>query len=491
MKILGLSLESLRARPFTVLVPGACLLLLLFVLVERKELKRADVRSIIPPSLEGHEKLVRTAMGQEEIGRRASEALRSLGHDPEGFFYGLEVVMDEEAYEHLRSRHRPEEIESFAEESAPLVTWRVTFFRPRESLEQRERLTVILDAEGRLCGFQGYRYEPEELRQPLSAERLGEVRDRAAGWLKLPASSLTPVESLDLLGSGHERADAAWSVEGLSLGDARVVVSVRQRGEFLNFSKSILLPRDMSYLSYAWKDWEFWGAVSLAAPLAFVLGLCLARPYPDPAVVPFRLEPVLLGSLAAAAATCLVQSLALVPSHPLFAAAFAAALPFFAFLAACLVWTPLDPSRPPVGRWMRLGLITAVPLAFLIMSLACSATLFTGCAQVCTLVRYTTLPLVLFAILLGGRDPRFYAYALALAALSLMPHCVCDNFINHCWIQWIGVSPMCYFFSFCVTLVSILGLCGIRPRLCAFASTGSALAVGLLGLGHQLLSFPW
>lgn len=479
-------LEWMRDRPFALLVPGALALLVLMVCVEIKELRRPATRSIVPPRLEGFEDLAQPRLSQELMIGRGKEVLRGLGYEPQNYYHGLEIELDESAFRFLKDRPRAEAVE-FVQKGAPLITWKVTFFRPQESIEHRERLVVTLDVQGRLCGFRGYRYGPEQLREPPSEAWREEVRSKVAGWLEIPQEKLHRVESLELMGSGHERADAAWRVEGMPLEGASVVVSVRQKGEFLNFTRSILLPRDLGYIGYAWQGYDFWTALFLAIPLAFIMGLCWGRAKPEAAGR--WLKPALFGGLGLASAICLAQAAAMWESNFVFALAFASTLPFFALLAFKLKQHLPHPSA--VTLRMRAALITAVPLAYLIMSIGCSANLFTGCAEVCTLVRYISVPLGLFALLLGWGDRRFYVYGLSLCAFSLIPHCICDNFINHCWIEWFGVSPMCYFFSFCVALVSVIGLCGVLPRLCVLASAGTAVFVLLMAAGHQLFSFPW
>jgi hypothetical protein len=137
------------------------------------------------------------------------------------------------------------------------------------------------------------------------------------------------------------------------------------------------------------------------------------------------------------------------------------------------------------------GLLAAVGLSYLVMAVGCTADLFQGCTRVCTLVRLTVAPLTLAALFLGSRDTRFDLYAIGLAAVGLVPHCVCDNFANHPWIARIGASPLCFFLPFCVTLAAVSGLHGLRPVLCLIGAAAAVTAAAALGLGHQMLHYPW
>ncbi|MCH9682214.1 MAG: hypothetical protein K0V04_12320 [Deltaproteobacteria bacterium] len=83
------------------------------------------------------------------------------------------------------------------------------------------------------------------------------------------------------------------------------------------------------------------------------------------------------------------------------------------------------------------------------------------------------------------------AYAVILGAVMLVPHCICDNFLNHYWIASIGASPLCFFLFYATVLLTAAGLRGVRPRLALLCSVGAVISVSAIGLGHALFAFPW
>jgi hypothetical protein len=146
-------------------------------------------------------------------------------------------------------------------------------------------------------------------------------------------------------------------------------------------------------------------------------------------------------------------------------------------------------ARP--GKWWRVALFSFVPIAYVVMAFDCSASYFRGCSQVCTVLRFTVNPLVVLCVLLGLRKPVFFAFALLLAAVALVPHCICYNVINKPWIDLIGVSPMCNFLPFAVTTVSVGGLLGHWPRMSTLVAFVATLIGAAFGIGHQIFGWPW
>lgn len=482
-------LRLIREKPFHILLPGGLVLAILLAVVQIQESGRAGIRSLLPPKLGALQDLTKAPFSDNEIRKRAREFLTGLHMDTGGYFSSVWLSFDRQAFEVIKG-HEPERVRKFISMGAPLLKWAVTFFEPHKAIEHRESLTVFFDGEGRVSGMQRRLYEPEALRSVPEDSDLGKWRADIAGWAGLEEESFKTASKDELLGSGHERADAAWILDKLRLDGLRVVVSARHQHGFLNWQKNILRPVDLSYLTEqrAGKGFAYWAAILLAVPLAFVAGARLGMPSPMGFTQPLKL--VVIVGLSLASVMAMLQMGALWNSDmKVLVMGFAAGVGFLGFAGVAIARAELSPVK--VSGWMRAMFIGAVPLAFVIMSFSCSGNPFTGCSDVCSIVRMTVVPLTLFSLILGVHDRRFYAYAIGLCALGLMPHCICDNFVNHSWIAWLGVSPMCYYFPFCVALVAVTGLCGVYPRLCLLASAGSTCAAALLGAGHQLFSWPW
>jgi hypothetical protein len=135
----------------------------------------------------------------------------------------------------------------------------------------------------------------------------------------------------------------------------------------------------------------------------------------------------------------------------------------------------------------------SVPVAFLASSLGCSGLAVAGCTAVCTVLRWSVVPLLAAAALLtfSGRRVPPHA-ALALAAIALVPHCTCINPANAWWVARLGASPMCYAWGFAAALVaSTTESAGARP-LPALLVNGAIVAGSLAFFaGHHFLRYPW
>ena len=146
-------------------------------------------------------------------------------------------------------------------------------------------------------------------------------------------------------------------------------------------------------------------------------------------------------------------------------------------------------SSSPGGTILR----ASVPAAFLASSLDCTGLSLAGCSGTCTVLRWLGVPLLAAAMLLPY--PRRYRAAtliLALAAIGLFPHCICENPANAWWVANLGASPMCYAWGFAAALVALSAeSSGARPLpslIVNGAIVGGALA---FFLGHHFLRYPW
>ena len=481
-------LERIRERPFQILWSGAALLVVLFILVQWREGLGSKAGWRLPPELEGFEELTEPPFSQQELVQRAEHFIRSVGLEPHRF-HSVWPRFFQKGFNTLRAEHSDERLKEFMSNGAPLVKWWGTFYRPKEKFERGEQLALAFDHQGKLIGFEGYRFDAEEVRSSPSEEWRQGALQKVAASLDLDAGQLVAVPRTAVLGSGFEKADAVWKLEDASLGRAQVIVTASKRQNFLNFGKGVFLSGELGSLSRAGRGYAFWGALFAAMPLAFVMGLARDRE-PRP-ISPVILRAALILGIAVACFMSGLQIMFLWKKQVWAAGIFAAGIVFFITMGVFVFRRREIAPLPEGSRWRPWLLIGAVPLAYFLMSLGCSGNPFTGCSNVCTLARYVCVPLAFFALILGKGDARFYLYALGMCALSLMPHCICDNFVNHHWMEMLGVSPMCYFYGFCVAIVSVSGLCGIATRLCLLASAGSAAMVAVFAAGHQLFGFPW
>ncbi|MDA1142992.1 MAG: hypothetical protein O3B01_30905 [Planctomycetota bacterium] len=505
----------IQDRPFHFLLPGVFMLATLLAVVQLMEMGSSEVQHLLPPKLGSFQDLLGAPFTDTEIREQARKVFASLNRSSdglflfigrkieraefEGFYTSVWMNFDRSAFDILK-HYSPEKVQDFVSRGAPLTKWAVTFFDPHKAIEHRESFSIFFDGRGGVAGVQRRLYKPEHIRSGGEEYDLEVWRKRIAGWVGVDENAFRTAGKNELLGSGHESADAAWILKGVELGELRVVVSVRLQNGFLNWQKDILRPVDLSYLSdrRSGKGFAYWAAIFIAVPLAFVAGARLGKQSPIPFKLP--LQFVLTTGLILAGVMAMIQAGMLwkqgewIPNHDLegtfiLLIGFLAGILFLGFVGVAIWRGQMSPEK--VGRWKRAMFVGSVPLAFIIMSFSCSGDPFTGCSDVCSIVRMTVMPLSFLSIVLGTNDRRFYAYAIGLCFLGLTPHCICDNFVNHSWITWIGVSPMCYYFPFCVALVAVIGLCGIYPRLCLLAATGSTCGAALLGVGHQLFSWPW
>ena len=123
-------LQKLRAKPFLILVPGAVLLLVLLVVVQRSGAPIA-LRSPPPPDLEGLEDLVQPAISEQEMVHQAGAFAANMGYDPDQFLHSLWPRLNRVALTFLQTGFPAEEIAVFVDRGAPLMTWSVTLYEPQ------------------------------------------------------------------------------------------------------------------------------------------------------------------------------------------------------------------------------------------------------------------------------------------------------------------------------------------------------------------------
>ena len=486
-------LSSIARRPFRVLVPGALALAALLVVVALGD-RRAPMHAMQarPLDVTGIGAVLEPEVGADELVSRARAFLHDRGIDTAGEFYGVWPGLDEGLIARLRDRHGAAAVTKFAAQGAPLAPWDVAFYRPLERVAHHAQTVVTLSPSGQVIGYESWSSDPPPLRGALPAGWAAGAARTVAGWLGLDPARLAPRSAMDFMGSEIARADAIWELAGVRLGDARVIVTATRRGDGLTFSTQVFDPSAMpSMAAAAGQTTAYWLAIMLALGLAFVLGVCALHAGPRPA--PGRdIWGISAGFAGGAVLAAIEGAVLLAGADPILHVA-GGGFVLLAVLAALAAFRfrRARPGAARAARWVRIALIATVPISFVVASMACTGFLEAGCTRACGLVRYTSAPLAVLALIAGSRDARLHAYAILLAATALIPNCTCGNLVNIAWIRWMGASPMCYFAPFAVTLVVVLGLRGIRPRLCLAATATTSLGVAIIGISHQLFGFPW
>jgi hypothetical protein len=397
-----------------------------------------------------------------------------------------------------------DEIADLAEEGVPLVSWSVTFYDPQEILGTWRRIVVSFDQHGKLCEFRTYSHSPQPFPRDRFSDWLESTKLEIAGWLAIDPTHLRRRQVTNRMFNQDPHVGAVWSAEQLVSGKYELVVGIRQSEDSFHVYRTLSLPGMPARAAPRFampKGFSFWAAMLTSALLAFGMGI--ARTDTPPQFVRIGSSSVTTGGILRL--TLLVGIGVLVVVGLIQAAAMLLNEWYTDFIslgflggAALFTWLWIlvrrhDPFQPStnVSRWLRVLFIAAVPAAYAIASFACLGWSFEGCCRACTLVRYGVAPLVFFAILLGSRDRRFYAYSLMLGGVSLVPHCVCGNAINRPWIDWLGGSPMCYLPGFTAAVLAVSGLSGAVPRFCAAILIAIGVVVLSGSMGHTVFHFPW
>jgi len=504
-------LRLLRTKPFSILVPGAVLLFGLILFVHGTEpsrhqgrMSRSDLADRIRASPgEGLERFTKPPLPADALIRKAEKFLIDLGYETESLvrfmwpnFGGLRLAL-------MTAQLSDEEIAELGEKGAPLVKWSVTFYDPEQVIRDR-RMVVSLDQHGRICDFRSYDHSPQPFPRNRFDDWLESSKLEIAEWLGVDPRHLTRREATNRMFDQHRFVGAIWSIDEPLPGNMDLAIGVRQREDSFHVYRTLSRPGAAGRSTPAFvmpKGFSFWATMLASALMAFGIGLARNESSPDQFQLggqTVRVEGLL--KLLLLVGIGLVIVVGLIQAAVLTSDEWYSRLMSFGFLGGAAVFTWFwisvrrhDSSRRPtnVNRGLRLLFLTAVPASYAVASFACLGWSFEGCCRACTLLRYGVAPLVFFAVLLGGRDRRFYAYALLLGGVTLAPHCICGNLINQPWIDWLSGSPMCYMPGFATGLVAISGLSGVVPRLCATVLIGLGAVVLAGSVGHTVFHFPW
>jgi hypothetical protein len=177
------------------------------------------------------------------------------------------------------------------------------------------------------------------------------------------------------------------------------------------------------------------------------------------------------------------------------------AIPFSILAGAALFIAALNLLEPVKGAGVvtfssisKALLLASIPLGFLAATLDCSGIARQGCTPFCTFIKLFWIPLIAVACGLFFFKPMNWLLLaiIAMAFVTLVPHCICYNVGNGWWMKLIGASPMCYVWGFVVTVISVSAIkSGARVRFSLLvngAIIGGALA---FFISHHYFHFPW
>lgn len=136
-------------------------------------------------------------------------------------------------------------------------------------------------------------------------------------------------------------------------------------------------------------------------------------------------------------------------------------------------------------------LVAAIPLGFVVNSQVCGPGL-TACSVPCALINLGLIGLgAVLALRLHRALPIGPVPVVALAALGLVPHCVCDVNANVLWRSSIGLSPACEAPAVALALLGLVTARGLWPRAGSVAVAALFAMIVFMALGTHLLGFPW
>jgi hypothetical protein len=149
-----------------------------------------------------------------------------------------------------------------------------------------------------------------------------------------------------------------------------------------------------------------------------------------------------------------------------------------------------NPGDIPEGMLRRL-LLLSMPVAFLISSQVCGLG-FRACNLTCHLVN---LVLIILAALTAYRLHRNQSISLIIPVMivvGLIPHCSCLAPINTLWHNILGSrAPTCEMIPLSATLLAVLALRGVRPKLNTILITVLIVVMVFIIVGGLLFGFPW
>ncbi len=424
---------------------------------------------------------------------RASDGLHwPLGGelDPETSMQSVTTRVHRDVLKALAAEHSPEEIEAFSEAGAPLVSWSVAYFRPFNYAQEKEVVHVVVDRQGRVVAADHQIRAGTGHTRGVHAEGWAEgARQQAALALQIDVQRLEPMSRTEVAGTALASSDALWRIQGLELGEYSVLVGAFEYPWVVGFrTQTVRLHEHDEHTKTNWGV-AAWVAAALSVLMALFFGVWATRE--DTAPTPDGLLPVglavgvviLVGEviMLASASHTNVPALSLfaVVGLGLGAAAF--------FFTRAVRKGGLTPPSNGVG----IALVVFVIAAFVASCLMCGGGFARGCCERCGMLRCSVAPLVITALALAHKRPRFRTDALILSVAMLVPHCICDNFANHGWIAWIGASPMCFFLFYSAALLALIGQCGVFARTTLAVGMVALLVTVGLAVSHHMFHFPW
>lgn len=413
--------------------------------------------------------------------------------DPNTAMRGVSQILDRPTLKALAKDHTREEIEAFADAGAPLVAWRVAYFRPFEYARDTEAVRVTVDRTGRVTAADRGNYKPAGTRDLPSEAWVSQARIDAAAALRIDAERLQPLDK-DALPPGARRlgySDGLWRVDGLELGGFSVVVGAWTYGSSIGFQTRVLElrgPGDEAPTSWGSEAW-------VAAVLTVVMAMMLGAWTRDPDPPPTNPDALLVPGFALGVAMALGQIGLMLTSrhgyHP-------GVMGVFIVVAIVLGTAGLVFARArrrgdlePPSPGIAIALVALAVAAFIASCWLCGGPFARGCCERCGILRCTAAPLIIAALVLARTRPRFAGDAMVLSVVMLTPHCICDNLVNHHWMAAIGTSPMCFFLFYGTTLTALAGLRGVFSKLTLTLGVLALVVTGVLAYTHHTYHFPW
>lgn len=409
--------------------------------------------------------------------------------DPDTSMRSVSTRVHRDALKALAAEHSPEEIEAFSEAGAPLVSWSVAYFRPFNYAQKKEVVHVVVDRTGRVVAADhGTRAGTGHTRGVHPDGWAERAREQAALALQIDVQRLEPISRALVPGTALASSDALWRIEGLELGEYSVLVGAFEYPWVVGFrTRTIRLEEEPAETHWGVAPWA---AAVLSVVMAVLFGMWATREE-DVAHAPDGLLPVGFG-IGVAIMVVEVVMLATgshlnLPALGLFSIVGLGLGAAGVFYRRAVRRGGLERPSNAVG----IALLVFVIAAFVAGCLMCGGGFARGCCERCGILRCSVAPLVVAALVLAHKRPRFGTDALILSVGMLVPHCICDNFANHGWIAWIGASPICFFLFYSAVLLVLIGQRGVFARATlAVGTVALVLTVGL-AVSHRMFHFPW
>ncbi len=356
-------------------------------------------------------------------------------------------------------------------------SWRVSFFEgARSSMRRGRRWGAIFFPDGSLKEVYTVKYAPTDVdfaRAGGGAETQKRLELLFPAWAGRRASA----SPLDYPHHGLGSTAAIWRVQGTEFAGGHLAAFERHEENHIALGLEFYHPAAQTPLRSALEGWPLYLAGVCAVFLAGVGGIA-----GGPSL---RVVLTLDGGLICALCAGLLYE---VRTQPVFAFGSLIALAAALFFTYEILRRPLVPPSGPAAVALSLG---GVLLACAASFYLCSDGL-AGCNALCTVLRYSVAPLVIALLWRGRREPSALRLAALAAPVLLTPHCICDNFANHCSLLRWGASPYCLSLVFGAVWAGLLVQSGVlRPRLLIGLIAAGSLAVAALGVGHVVFHYPW